>query len=175
NCPSGVTFPTVPTNPSVNHMFPSGPSARYCGPSRSSGSSVITPSGVIFAIAPGTASRNQRLPSEPTLMKPGKLPGVGIGNDVNVSVARSKRHTAFVVMSVNQIAPSGPVVMPPATPNDVNTNSLIFPFGVIRLIVPFAPPVNQTLPSGPAVIACGKLKVRVTNSVIIPEFVTRAT
>src|SRR5579864_3983507 len=60
--------------------------------------------------------------------------------------------------SVNQSAPSGPVVMPLGLEEGVSTGySMITPAVVMRPILP-TPSVNQSAPSGPAVIATVKLE-----------------
>src|SRR5438876_203583 len=100
----------------------------------------------------------QRLPSGPVVML--ELPNpVGTANSVIAPevVIRPIRNTSA---SVNQSAPSGPVVIAKASLLTVRTgNTVITPAVVIR---PMLPPaelnarVNQRLPSGPAVMLMGE-------------------
>src|SRR5262245_11622342 len=53
---------------------------------------------------------------------------------------------------LNHRLPSGPVVITPGFPMG-DVNSVTWPLGAMRPILPATGSVNQTLPSGPAVIA----------------------
>src|SRR5260370_13660685 len=82
------------------------------------------------------------------------------------------RRAILLLRSVNQMAPSGPVVMKAEVLSDVGSgNSLIVPVGVMRPILPGS--VNQRLPSGPAVMSSEELLGGSGNSLIVPVGVMR--
>src|SRR5260370_30484522 len=82
------------------------------------------------------------------------------------------RRAILLLRSVNQMAPSGPVVMKAEVLSDVGSgNSLIVPVGVMRPILPGS--VNQRLPSSPAVMSSEELLGGSGNSLIVPVGVMR--
>src|SRR5258707_1088344 len=91
------------------------------------------------------------------VMMADELSGAGSGNSLMwpAGVMRpilptNVRLCTLGIISVNQMAPSGPVVISLAKLLDDSENSLIWPAGVMRPILPGS--VNQRLPSGPAVM-----------------------
>jgi hypothetical protein len=88
----GMSRPTVPAAPSVNHTLPSGPAVIPFGRlSCSTRYAVIVPLGVIRAILAAAASVNQTLPSRPAAIPLALLPDLvpptvwfGIGNSLIV-------------------------------------------------------------------------------------------
>src|SRR5438552_1738643 len=93
------------------------------------------------------------------VMPNGKLPvgglAVGTGNSVKVPPV-VMRPILLLDDSVNQRAPSGPVVMSSGTLTAVGmSNSVKVPSEVIRPIL--LPWVNQRAPSGPVVMPSGPL------------------
>src|SRR6476646_6843204 len=113
---------------SVNQRLPSGPAAISAGTLFT-----VSPLMLVYArgcwvvglndpIAPfpplALGSVNHRLPSEPTVMPPG-LVSAAILNSLLEPVDGTARPTAASpppCSTVNQIAPSGPAVMPPTVP-----------------------------------------------------------
>src|SRR5258708_12855554 len=84
------------------------------------------------------------------------------------------RRPILLLRSVNQMAPSGPLVMKAEVLSDVGSgNSLIVPVGVMRPILPLWSSVNQRLPSGPAVMPNKLLRAGTGNSLIWPAGVMR--
>src|SRR5690348_8120467 len=114
------------------------------------------------------ASVNQRLPSGPTVIAPGPLLGVGVGNSVIAWVLGSIIPILLVRLShpvlvgwpgsVNQRLPSGPAVIPKGEPSVRGRGNSVIA-RVAGLMTPILPTwsVNQRLPSGPAVILAGAL------------------
>ena len=107
--PAGVIRPILFALFSANQRFPSGPRVIPLGtlPPVGMGNSVTTPAGVIRPIWLPVSSVNHRFPSGPALMPAGLPVGVGIGNSVIAPVVVMR---PIAAASVNQIAPSGPVV-----------------------------------------------------------------
>src|SRR5258708_28867332 len=82
------------------------------------------------------------------------------------------RRPILLLRSVNQRAPSGPVVMKAEVLSDAGSgNSLMWPAGVMRPILPGS--VNHRLPSGPAVMSSEELLGGSGNSLIVPVGVMR--
>src|SRR5258708_7560244 len=82
------------------------------------------------------------------------------------------RRPILLLRSVNQMAPSGPVVMKAEVLSDVGSgNSLIVPVGVMRPILPGS--VNPRLRYGTAVMSSEELLGGSGNSLIVPVGVMR--
>src|SRR5438067_1668014 len=99
-------------------------------------------------------------------MVSGMLAAVGTGNSVMApAVVIRPIRLADAAVSVNQRAPSGPVVIPSGVlPGEGRGNSVMAPAVVIRPMWLAASSANQRLPSGPGVISCGELAAVVVGN-----------
>jgi hypothetical protein len=84
--PAVVMRPILEIEVSVNHRFPSEPTAISCG-LPAAANSVTVPDVVMRPILPMKNSVNQRFPSGPAVMPPGSEPAVVTGNSVIVWAA----------------------------------------------------------------------------------------